>query len=225
MPAAMHRSICWSKSNPFLESKDFIWYGSCDPAKQVSMDFDMNKNSLDTTLSPCMPKKSSPADKPDLALKRKHSYIPSANIDMCLLKKLKIDHMASTSCSLHINVLIGTQWHNNSCAYDATITTLFNIWHEEPTSMTISWQAIGSDHLHMLTQSFATHHNVNSDLPFSLDQIRDYFRCHMSRVSEEFTISRYASVYSIFLYLLKMHWPVALMHVECPNMHEVDHDQ
>ncbi|KAF8219440.1 hypothetical protein L208DRAFT_1418223 [Tricholoma matsutake] len=55
--------------------------------------------------------------------------------------------------------------------------------------MTVSWQAIGSDHLHTLTQSFATHHSVNSDLPFSLDQIRDYFRRHMSRVSEEFTIA------------------------------------
>jgi len=116
MPAAMHRSICWSKSDPFLESKDFIWYSSCDPAKQVSMDFDVKKNSLDTTLSPRTPKQSSPADKPDLALKCKCSYILSADIDTHPLKKLKIDHMASTSHSLHVNVLIGTQWHNNSCA-------------------------------------------------------------------------------------------------------------
>jgi len=27
MPAAMHKAICWSKSNPFLESMDFVWYG------------------------------------------------------------------------------------------------------------------------------------------------------------------------------------------------------
>jgi hypothetical protein len=96
MPAEMHRSICWSKSDPFLESKDFVWYGFHDRVKQVSVDFDVKKNSLDTALSPCTPKKLSPADKPDLALKRKHSYIPSANIDTCPLKKLKIDHMAST---------------------------------------------------------------------------------------------------------------------------------
>jgi hypothetical protein len=224
MPAAMHRSICWSKSDPFLESKDFIWKGSRDPAKQVSVDFDMKKNSLDTALLPCTPKKSSPANKLVLALKRKRPYIPSADIDTPL-KKLKIDHVASTSLGLHVNVPIGMQWHNNSCAYDATVTTLFNIWCEEPTSMTVSWQAIGSDHLCMLTQSFATHHSVNSDLPFSLDQIRDYFRRCMSRVSEEFTIGRYTSVHSIFVYLLKMHHPVALTHVKCPNMHEVDCDQ
>jgi hypothetical protein len=141
MPAAMHRSMHWSKYNPFLESKDFVWYSSCDPAKQVSVDFDVKKNSLYTALSPCMPKISSPA-KPDLALKCKHSYIPSADIDMHPLKKLKFDHVASTSCGLHVNVPIGTQWHNNSCAYDATSTRLFNIWHEVPTSMTVSWQAI-----------------------------------------------------------------------------------
>ena len=171
-----------------------------DSAKQTSVDFDMKKNSLDTALSPCTPKKSGPTDKPVLALKHKCSYVPSADVDTHPLKKLKVDHMASTSHSLHVNILIGTQWHNNSCAYDATITTLFNIWREEPTLMTISWQAIGSDHLRTLTQSFATHHSVNSDLPFSLDQIiiRDYFRHHMSRVSEEFTIGRYASVHSIY---------------------------
>ncbi|KAF8224927.1 hypothetical protein L208DRAFT_1308350, partial [Tricholoma matsutake] len=154
MPAAMHRSICWSKSDPFLESKDFLWYGSRDPAKQVSVDFEVSKSSLDTALSPCTPKKSSLVDKPVLALKRKHSYIPSADVDTRPLKKLKFDHVASTSRGLHVNVPVGTQWHNNSCAYDATVTTLFNIWREEPTSTTVSWQAIGSDHLRTLTQSF-----------------------------------------------------------------------
>jgi len=72
---------------------------------------------------------------------------------------------------------------------------LVNIWHQDQAAlMTISWQAIGSDHLHTLTQSFATHHSVNTGLPF-----------YMSRVSEEFTIGRYASVHSIFLCLLKVH--------------------
>ncbi|KAF8234243.1 hypothetical protein L208DRAFT_1217794, partial [Tricholoma matsutake] len=144
MPAAMHRSIC-----PIHSWNQRILYGMVLMILQ-----NRSKNSWDTTLSPCMPKKLSPADEPDLALKCKHSYIPSANVDMHPLKKLKIDHMASTSHGLHMNVPIGMQWHNNSCAYNATITTLFNIWRQELTSMTISWQAIGSDHLHTLTQSF-----------------------------------------------------------------------
>jgi hypothetical protein len=65
----------------------------------------------------------------------------------------------------------------------------------------------------------------DDDRHFSLDQIRDYFRRRMSRISEEFTFGRYASVHSIFLHLLKTTRPVALTHVKCPNMHDVDRDQ
>ena len=72
---------------------------------------------------------------------------------------------------------------------------LVNIWSKDQAIlMAIFWQAIGSDRLHTLTQSFATHHSVNTSLPF-----------YMSRVSEKFTIGRYASVHSILLCLLKVH--------------------
>ncbi|KAF8240663.1 hypothetical protein L208DRAFT_1231421, partial [Tricholoma matsutake] len=113
-----------------------------------------------------------------------------------------------------------------SCAYDATITVLFNIWCEDPTLTTASWQVIDCNILHTLT-----HHSVPpiitqaAERHFSLDQIRDYFRWQMSRISEEFTIGRYASVHSIFLHLLKTAQAVALTHVECPNLHDVDRNQ
>ena len=56
-----------------------------------------------------------------------------------MLKMPRFDHATDSiskpshaSTTIQMNVPIGTQWQNNSCAYDAVITILFNIWHDNP---------------------------------------------------------------------------------------------
>lgn len=45
------------------------------------------------------------------------------------LKKLKFNHdTINPSEAIHLSIPIGTQWQNNSCAYDAVYTVLFNIY-------------------------------------------------------------------------------------------------
>jgi len=61
----------------------------------------------------------------------------NANLPNVCFKRLKISHDAvsnvnTTHLSPHVLVPIGTQWQNNSCAYDAICMVLFNVWCEDP---------------------------------------------------------------------------------------------
>jgi hypothetical protein len=58
-------------------------------------------------------------------LKRKTSYVILAD-KRPQMKKLKFKHLASDlSDAVQLNVPLGTQWQNNSSAYDAVVTVLF----------------------------------------------------------------------------------------------------
>jgi hypothetical protein len=53
----------------------------------------------------------------------------------------------------------GTHWSNNSCAYDAVITVLFNTWRENPPLHNITWSEINNDLISGLVYGFNKHVN------------------------------------------------------------------
>ena len=133
---------------------------------------------------------------------------------------MKFDHLTTDHSdeAVQLNVPSGMQWQTNSCAYDAVLAILFNIWRECPAATTTAWKEVQCDLLDTLVQSFHTH----SSRQFSLEQIRDFLRHRMARISDQFAFGRYASVHCIMEQLLKTTRPVTTADILCPNGHDID---
>jgi hypothetical protein len=86
-----------------------------------------------------------------------------------------------------------------------------------------------SELLDSLTTSFENHESFQVDCTtsrrFSLEQIRDFMRRRLSRISAEFTFGRYASVHSIAERLFRTCQPVTMSDLVCPNEHDVDRNR
>lgn len=126
---------------------------------------------------------------------------------------------------IQLNVPIGTQW-NNSCTYNATITVLFNMWSEDSALMTAALQEVQSDLLDMLIQSFWMHDSfqVESTLSqmFSLEQIREFIRQCLTRISPEFSFGSYTRVHSVVHQFLHMSNAVMFADIVCPSGHNTN---
>jgi len=75
-----------------------------------------------------------------------------------------------------------------------------------------------------LIQRFRSHESCqvvpeSQTRTYSLEQIRDYFRRHLARVSQEFTYGSYTSVQSIGDYLFLAHEIVTTSDIFCSNGH------
>ncbi|KAF8220909.1 hypothetical protein L208DRAFT_1128840, partial [Tricholoma matsutake] len=123
VPSTMHKAIQWSKNDPFLKWEDLnIEWRIVDkkPELQVTEDAtpkNLHGNSLQVPQS--LPKK------------RKRSDTFKGPIQR--LKLVRVESVLGGSGNNHqINIPFGTQWKQNSCAYNSVITVLFNLWQESP---------------------------------------------------------------------------------------------
>jgi hypothetical protein len=138
------------------------------------------------------------------------------------IKKVKFCHNAATdatsaSAPVQLNIPLGTQWQNNSCAYDAIITILFNMW-SDPNPATTSLEHTQCVMFDALIKCFHSHESrqVESQTPvFSLEQIREFFRRHIARTAQEFTFGSYASVQSIGEHLFRTQEVITTSNVFC----------
>jgi len=105
----------------------------------------------------------------------------------------------NTQLHPHVLVPIGTQWQNNSCAYDAVCMVLFNVWHEDPAETMQSWNELDNEILNSLTTAFNSHVDIHTGLTsHSLEEICDEFRRRLEIIdSSEFPFGDYASVHAI----------------------------
>ena len=160
MPSNMHKAIRWNKRDPYLESEKstgqevewkFVESVSAEKKKLASEISEKKTHQLPTEDSAQNENDQSPR-----GLKREGPS--SANQRLACVKKLKSSHDAVLYANNHLSpkVLVptGTQWEQNSCAYDAICTVLFNIWHEDPAGTTLSWHQLHNNLLDSLTTSF-----------------------------------------------------------------------
>jgi hypothetical protein len=141
MPSKMHRAIKWNKTDPFLEweGADIEWTIVDRKAKQ-QLECVKTKDSLqvqrkmeDSTTSSKdyqTPKQQSDPlpERPNPLKKRKRSNTFYGPLERLKLAKLQNPAVENGSELHQVNIPLGTQWANNSCAYDSAITILFNIW-------------------------------------------------------------------------------------------------
>ena len=164
MPSNMHNAIQWNKRNPFIKREELpsqvvewrivgpVSSKETQPASEISAN--NKRGRLPTEESTVDENEQSPR-----GLKR-HGPI-DANLPKACAKRLKSSHdtalFANTHLPPRVLVPIGTQWENNSCAYDAVCTVLFNIWHEDLVETTLSWNKLDNNLLNALTTAFKSH--------------------------------------------------------------------
>jgi Helitron helicase-like domain at N-terminus/PIF1-like helicase len=239
IPSTMHQAIRWSKSDPFLEWQECVdWriINSKTDRVQVSANLNLpvpllHTSSTNKTLlrvPPSTPDVISRLQGNVSPVKRKISYAISTEKKR-RIKKIKFSHLTASddpSKLIRLNIPLGTRWQNNSCAYDAVITLLFNIWREDAVSETRSWSELHCELLDSLTECFHKHEDIQvasaSIRTFSLEDIRDFIRRRLARFSAEFTFGRYTSVHSVTEQLLKTHEPITTSNLCCPNGHITD---
>ncbi|KAF8225702.1 hypothetical protein L208DRAFT_1504476 [Tricholoma matsutake] len=180
IPSTMHKAIKWSKTVPFPSIRR-------GPNKLHSRKISTPKNQH--TISP-----------KDLA-PRKRKMLGTFCCPMPKLKMIKLESTSMDDAEPHsVNIPIGMQWQNNSCAYDAIFTILFNVWRKNPLSTQVDWQEIQSVELNELLNVFQLHESIPdgpSGPQYTLDQIREYMRHCLAQISASFTFSEYASVHSL----------------------------
>jgi hypothetical protein len=227
IPSSMHPAIRWSKSDPFLEWQECVDWRVID-SKTDGVNANLPPHTNETL-----------ASTPDVVsrlqgivspAKRKLSYIVP-EVKKPKIKKIKFRRLPDdidsddSSLPIQLNIPLGTRWQNNSCAYDAVITVLFNIWRGDAISETDSWGELQCELLDSLTQSFHKHEDIqvaSASVPkFTLEQIRDFFRRRLARFSAEFTFGSYASVHSVAERLLKTCAPITTSDLYCPNNHDI----
>ena len=228
IPSAMHPAIRWSKNDPFLEYQNchgVNWQLEVVDSNSKTDNGDTKATGPAAAVTPRLVPESNYMHLTTPAKRKRISIVPCWKA-----KKVKFCHNTATgsdsSAPIHLNVPLGTQWQNNSCAYDAIITVLFNMWNDPNPGSVI--ENTRCEMFDTLIQSFRTHerYQVDTGLPvYSLEQIRENFRLRLARVSQEFTFGSYASVQSIAEYLFRAEEIITSSDIFCPDGHANNRDR
>ena len=109
----------------------------------------------------------------------------------------------------------GTTWQNNSCAYNAVITILFNVWQQNPANYTAAWQQMGSHELSLLVVGFR---QLIGNPQLSLETIRDTVRQRFATLSDtHFRFGQYTSAHNLLLTLLTTQFAITRTTQQCIN--------
>ncbi|KAF8219801.1 hypothetical protein L208DRAFT_1337747 [Tricholoma matsutake] len=143
MPPKIHKAIKWNKTNPFLEwdGPDIEW---AIVDRKVKQQGTKAEDSLQCKMEKC----------PNPLKKRKRSDTFYGPLEGLKITKLQNPAIGDGSELHQVNIPLGTQWVNKSCAYDSAITILFNIWQEDPDFVQVCWQELQSGMLNVLSDGF-----------------------------------------------------------------------
>lgn len=222
IPPHVHGAIRWGKSDPFLDWGPEVAWSLLDSAdlKRPSVEL----KSLTLTCSPFIPAQGSvPTSNVvhDSVQKRRLSgpdeYAPHQSS-----KKCKLDYIlnpSSPSLSAQHIVPTGSQWRSNSCAYDAVLSLLFNLWSEDVSTFSDAFADLNAEFLGLLSDSFK-HHLSGS---YSLEEVRDFMRRKLCRKDPlHFAFGCDTSVHSILNEFLSSMNVITASQRHCMNGHPVD---
>ncbi|KAM6491248.1 hypothetical protein JOM56_013487, partial [Amanita muscaria] len=166
IPQGVHKSIRWSKSDPIQK------LGRPQPADDsVSIELGNSVNLLDELQ--CK----------DTQRCRKRRYKADEEVHpeySQQIKKIKTSSsgikdsvVPENSTARQVNIPLGLRWKENSCAYDATLTILYNAWQEDPTVMTDHFAAMSLDTMFKLSDGFLKVLNGLADFNDVRDALRN----------------------------------------------------
>lgn len=211
VPAHVHKSIRWGKSDPFPIKSDSDTSEWCILPKAHKTKL-VATPKVNTTLLPTQVTSFTSPQISPLLSKRK---ISGSFVAPCR-KKLKTCHVPDELHSDRLNMPSGICWSNNSCAYDPTFSILFNIWLDDHISRSDMFTFINNEFLGLLAQSFTRH--VNGE--YTLEQVQDYVRCSLQRSDPaHFSWGIYTSVHSLINCILATEFPVITSKLYCTAGH------
>ena len=220
VPQGVHKAIRWGKADPFMESTsgDFSWHILEKPstASKAIVDKKLSDPIKDTELvSPPFTSTSIMGN-----LKRKldsQEFAPT-----CQQKKKKMAHIIHNTPDITFDIPMGTQWRNNSCAYDAVVSSLFSIWKDDPILHLKSFKDLNDQYLGSMADGFTRH--VTGE--FTLNDVRDFIRRKLQRSApNNFSWGEETSVHCVLDHLLNSQKPIISSRLDCPNNHSVDRVQ
>ena len=113
----------------------------------------------------------------------------------------------------------GLQWNNNSCAFDAILAVLFNIWQDDATERTAQFKDVNEEYLGRIVDGFSNT-RPRSSTNYTLEEVRDFLRQRLQRADPvTFPWGGYAGIQQILDYLLNTDRIVTSSSVRCPNNH------
>lgn len=168
-PKSIDPPLQWSKADPMMDTEMSKLVDHWD------VDTSSKKKKQGNKIMPSVGFVPAEGSKPLAAPKRKRDDSPPPAME--IKKKTKVDHSLSSPQGL-----TGLTWdaENYSCAYDALLTLLFNLWLENPDVWSKIFSSM-SRRLKTLTSDFKK--VINSDFP--LQDVRDRLRVTLNQNSSQ----------------------------------------
>jgi hypothetical protein len=229
VPSKVHRAIRWKESDPFLLSE-----GTNVPWKMVDSD---KPNPAEISKKHTMPRVV-PLDQthstPLLGKRKFGVYETEAN--EAASKKIRMSleatkkhcapndpsKAASNATEHHVprDNPRGLQWSNNSCAFDAVLSVLYNIWQDNPAVRTLQFKDIDNEYLGKMVDGFL---QAGVRTEYTLEEVRDSMRRSLQRTNPAaFPWGGYTGIQYILDYLLGTRRSVTSSLMRCPNDHPLD---
>ena len=115
----------------------------------------------------------------------------------------------------------GLQWSNNSCAFDAVLSILYNVWQDNATERTVQFKNINIEYLGQIADGFSQ--TRLRDSVYTLEEVRDFMRRSLERADPAvFPWGGYTGIQYILDYLLVTGRSVTSSSVRCPNDHPLN---
>ncbi|KAF8224266.1 hypothetical protein L208DRAFT_1512701 [Tricholoma matsutake] len=141
----------------------------------------------------------------------KHREGPEAALKQPFKKQKKSGNSMTTNVRRDSDLFLvsglpeGTQWSNNSCAYDAIITVLFNTWKENPLGNNEAWSEINNSLMIELINGF---NNYMARLTLTqqgqtLENVREQMQQRLISISTEFGFGLFTSISSVLQLVLQ----------------------
>lgn len=223
IPSSVHKAIKWCKGDPYLEAAydEVPWKivekvrseqpeSTCKPGVLYIPARGTKPYSESSTFVGCSKRKqetawlSEESDSPT----RKKRRTESSTLPMPVARPE--------------DAPLGTQWQDNSCAYDAVITVLYEAWKGRPVpgNRLVEFADLNAAYLGTMARLFEQR-GLRNDMP--LERIRDVIRSQLrDEDSLTFPYGQYTSVHSVLDNILSTIYPVLTSIVKCSMGHAVN---
>ena len=116
---------------------------------------------------------------------------------------------------------MGLAWHQNSCAYDATLTIFHSIWNSDPQKWSERFKGMNEEWMGKLASDFGKHWAGSMRLEVTRDNLR---RRLALRAPDQFAWGELTSMHHLLQYILKTANTTIQSHLECPQHHQMEMD-
>ena len=231
VPSKVHRAIRWKENDPLhlSEGTDVAWriVDSSDKPNPAACS---NKQLLphviqaDRAQSPLLGKRKLGADFETEAsgAASKRIRMSSESTMKCCIPKILNKAGSNTTTERRTSIVLGSprglQWSNNSCAFDAVLSILYNIWLDNVAERTAQFKDINDEYLGQIANNFSQTRPQGT--VYTLEEVHNFMQRCLQRVDPAiFAWGRYTGIQYILDYLLSMSLPVMSSSVRCPNDH------